>query len=468
MADTTFTDYSTPAISASWLNDVNDHVYNGLSLDGISLANVKDPTYGAKGDGTTDDTLAIQSAITANAAVYFPPGVYKITSKIIMRTDSIIIGDGLVSRIKGTHSGTIFEYPINNNSCVVRNLTFSGVACTGVAVATTAGSLQGYLTQFNCEECRFWYEMDFGINAQMLLCHIRDTFFGHEGASFNTTNGFVGIKAYAYYQNVNLNRVMNCSFQNTGGGGSNKYAMWIYGATSFLIDNCDFEGNGGRSLYISQGGLHEIRNCWFERNGSLSPNTPSAASSIILVESTYDQVTFTKCTFSAGGCNSTNSYIESNGTGQISIKDCTFDLEAGQYPFYNNASTSYLLDGAGKLTWRRNYVTNGNASNKLVTNLNFGEVNNVRFWAIINTASSGTILASSDPNVSISRTGTGVVEVTFSSPFCSNANYGCVIASAQLGQAWASAVTTTKATIQCKNSSGVAQDDIFHVVVFGK
>lgn len=40
--------------------------------------------YGALGDGTTDDTTAIQAAITAgaNGTVFFPPGSYKITSAI--------------------------------------------------------------------------------------------------------------------------------------------------------------------------------------------------------------------------------------------------------------------------------------------------------------------------------------------------------------------------------------------------
>ena len=44
--------------------------------------NVKN--YGAAGDGTTDDTTAIQNAINAmpntGGVVFLPPGTYKITS----------------------------------------------------------------------------------------------------------------------------------------------------------------------------------------------------------------------------------------------------------------------------------------------------------------------------------------------------------------------------------------------------
>ncbi len=53
--------------------------------DGAQAFNVK--AYGAKGDGATDDTRAIQAAVTASdksggGRVYFPPGHYKITSTI--------------------------------------------------------------------------------------------------------------------------------------------------------------------------------------------------------------------------------------------------------------------------------------------------------------------------------------------------------------------------------------------------
>lgn len=61
--------------------------------------------FGAKGDGVATDTTAIQNAITAcgrrrGGLVLFPPGRYKKTSSLLVRTGSIaLVGTGYVSVI---------------------------------------------------------------------------------------------------------------------------------------------------------------------------------------------------------------------------------------------------------------------------------------------------------------------------------------------------------------------------------
>lgn len=56
--------------------------------------------YNAKGDGITDDTTAIQAAITAAGAskgtVFFPPGTYKVISSLVISTaNTSIVGSGI-------------------------------------------------------------------------------------------------------------------------------------------------------------------------------------------------------------------------------------------------------------------------------------------------------------------------------------------------------------------------------------
>lgn len=56
---------------------------------------VKD--FGAAGDGLTDDTLAIQQALTAHDSVYIPPGTYFITGTITVGERQTLYGAGQVS-----------------------------------------------------------------------------------------------------------------------------------------------------------------------------------------------------------------------------------------------------------------------------------------------------------------------------------------------------------------------------------
>lgn len=49
-------------------------------------------TLGVKGDGTTDDTAALQKAIDGNRVLYLPIGFYKVTDRLKLRPDSVLIG----------------------------------------------------------------------------------------------------------------------------------------------------------------------------------------------------------------------------------------------------------------------------------------------------------------------------------------------------------------------------------------
>ncbi|WP_420144260.1 glycosyl hydrolase family 28-related protein [Sphingobium sp.] len=49
-------------------------------------------TLGAMGDGKADDTAAIQKAIDSHRILYFPVGFYKVTDKLVLRHDSVLIG----------------------------------------------------------------------------------------------------------------------------------------------------------------------------------------------------------------------------------------------------------------------------------------------------------------------------------------------------------------------------------------
>lgn len=82
----------------------------GERLDGVELKALPEPLQpairplppttewvnvhdlGAKGDGSTDDTVAIRQAIEAHRVLYFPSGHYVVTDTIALKPDTVLIG----------------------------------------------------------------------------------------------------------------------------------------------------------------------------------------------------------------------------------------------------------------------------------------------------------------------------------------------------------------------------------------
>jgi len=95
MAGTHFIARQTP-ITADWLNDVNALVYGS----GVSILNVR--SMGAVGDGMTDDTTAIQSALTSGAMfVLIPPGYTFLVTSLTLSVGQTLLIQGTLSKKSG-------------------------------------------------------------------------------------------------------------------------------------------------------------------------------------------------------------------------------------------------------------------------------------------------------------------------------------------------------------------------------
>lgn len=103
---------------------------------------VTHPDFGAKGDGSTDDTAAIQSAIDSSSAgdmVFFPPGDYYITSKLELDGNRKYSG---VNSFLGTRSRIFTDQAINmlesrNHSSERQDsIQIQGLAVDGQGAAT--------------------------------------------------------------------------------------------------------------------------------------------------------------------------------------------------------------------------------------------------------------------------------------------------------------------------------------------
>src|SRR5262249_55634660 len=72
------------------------------------IKNVKD--FGVKGNGTTDDTAAIQAAANHGGRVFFPPGTYRITQTIALPVGSFVSFYGANAVvIRGEVNGYVFD-----------------------------------------------------------------------------------------------------------------------------------------------------------------------------------------------------------------------------------------------------------------------------------------------------------------------------------------------------------------------
>lgn len=106
-----------------------------LSL-ALSAASVKH--FGAKGDGVTDDTAAIERAIraTKSGTLVFPAGTYKISSTLTLRPDVTYEGEGSAI-LKGNGYFFLMQMPQTAVNLTVKGLTFDegGLLLQGQVVA---------------------------------------------------------------------------------------------------------------------------------------------------------------------------------------------------------------------------------------------------------------------------------------------------------------------------------------------
>lgn len=148
--------------------------------------NVTDSVYGAVGDGTTDDTAAVNAAIAAliaagSGVLYFPAGTYKVTSALTtLSVPCTVRGDGsasydnteVVSEV-AFYSTTAVCFTVSTKYC-----RFEGIAIanfSGLSVSAGAGVLvdSSYLEQ-RCDFENVWVggfydNIDIKVGAQWVM-----------------------------------------------------------------------------------------------------------------------------------------------------------------------------------------------------------------------------------------------------------------------------------------------------------
>lgn len=145
-----------PVVSSdgnAWGTVLNDFLQVSLNTDGTlltsalsgyaqaSLAIYSVYAYGAKGDGTTDDTTAIQNTINAaqtagGGIVYLPKGTYLVSSELSITSNNVVLA--------GAGPGTLIQpsasFPNSSKIIYMNQVDFCGVRDMQFAWANTTSS----------------------------------------------------------------------------------------------------------------------------------------------------------------------------------------------------------------------------------------------------------------------------------------------------------------------------------------
>lgn len=253
-----------------------------------AVVNIKD--FGAVGDGTTDDSAAIQAAINSTndfIQVYMPPGTYRLASAIIVdRQNMSLFGAAQQTTLYPDAGVTAIEIAKNNGVSLTQLRDFR---IFGQTNATGGISLGGDFVAFcqiqNLVILNFLAVGSFGIKMSKVQeldinnCYIADNYnnihFPDVGSNYATSvhiHGQGGYIGRATNIGILLDREVASFMVSDIVIESNDVGFACTGfSNQVTFDNVHFEENdGANAIYLSgdsnRAGQFTIRNCFFFGN----------------------------------------------------------------------------------------------------------------------------------------------------------------------------------------------------------
>lgn len=212
-------------------------------------ANILD--YGAVGDGTTDDTSAIQAALAASSHVIVPIGTYLISSTVVVRPGCKLEFQGGI----GNSAQNPTAYFIKKSTMTTWGITLgqSSVVTGGGLLGQASNTGNGIWLKGNgAILSNFWvksiggYGIKVGADATAFV-NCNSTRIENVFVSYCTDHGVLVDDAYSTSAaDANAGTISNCvSVLNGGSGIFIGFAWWV------TIINSNTENNTGYGLYLS-------------------------------------------------------------------------------------------------------------------------------------------------------------------------------------------------------------------------
>jgi len=319
-------------------NDIKQRFATHLAETVTQVINVK-TTFGAKGDGITDDTVAFQNAINQAAQtkspIFVPPGVYKITSTLqINSVNLMIIGSGRerdYCTIQFNGSGPLFQLDEDNGQPWNANLydgKGQGFTLRDIHLrATPDTSLNNGLGEYRAGT----YAIRDWRGGSVRLKNVWIENFDH---------GFWGVQSdINYFEDV---MITYCKVGIYLGPRSNQFTL-LHGYTFF----------NDTALYLDTRGQSRFIGCQFVVDGSQTDPAIRIACNYVAWGSPTEMIEFSGCWFehAQSVLNAVNDYILIESTQGEELGYIIFDHPFGTFSV-DEVDTFLKITTAAKVEFR--------------------------------------------------------------------------------------------------------------------
>tara|TARA_R110001632_G_C11336588_1_gene417017 strand:- start:50 stop:2245 length:2196 start_codon:yes stop_codon:yes gene_type:complete len=339
-----------------------------------AISNVKD--FGAKGDGTTDDSAAIQAALDLQGQVYIPSGTYLINTTLRIKSNTKLYGDGIEATIlkeggngttlSGMHTSILenqayFDNDADgNDSMHVENIAFHGQRSTPIAdgAVTTNKGIGGvyfkYASRSRIRDCYFkdgWCGFVItgtrtGFNSQsqnsIFDCTVYNATSWNQNGNAGVPRGILINTAYTYMRGCSTN---SCATGFYIGGeqivvdACNAF-NWTYDngfyclAPELAMSNCRADGNNyGNGITLAYNTGAQLTNCFVRDCSNMgfrihAPQRNTNLTNCSAINCGYGFRAENTADFTGSTVTSANEVINvaPSGTSNVTVRMVTVDL----------------------------------------------------------------------------------------------------------------------------------------------
>jgi hypothetical protein len=291
--------------------------------------------FGAVGDGVTDDTAAIQAAITASKEVYFPPGNYLISSPLSISSNVQLTGAG---RRTGGTTITVSANTVNaldpaaDSRCIrISNIMFnspSGGTNAFIEPDVVDGMAESAFEEIDVSGFKYWIK---AVDNYWVNTH-RDCRINVSNAiDIDCTNG------------TSINNLFESVYFDQSSS-TDPLTIYTNAVSTLTFIKCNFGGSAtsGRFVFSTGAGLGvSFIGCNFE-----TQNVPAGGAAFVHGDS-YS-VTYQSCNFAGiSQVGAGAKVIFALGTGRILVTGSSFDYTTDFSLAYTDTATIQVQNCQG-------------------------------------------------------------------------------------------------------------------------